>query len=105
VLASAVYRLGNKPAVLGSLATLHGYARAWLRRSPRYDDLEFRRYIRRYHHAMLTRGRARALEMFNREADETWKRRSEQFVKPMPPAKDQTVAAAMGSDVVARDRG
>jgi hypothetical protein len=105
VLASAVYRLGHKPAVLGSLATLHGYARAWLRRSPRYDDLEFRRYIRRYHHAMLTRGRARALEMFNREADETWKRRSEQFVKPMPPAKDQTVAAAMGSDVVARDRG
>ncbi|MGN6849672.1 MAG: glycosyltransferase family 2 protein, partial [Sphingomicrobium sp.] len=40
VLASAVYRLGHKPAVLGSLATLQGYARAWWRGTPRYEDGE-----------------------------------------------------------------
>lgn len=72
VLASAVYRLGHKPAVLGSLATLQGYAKAWWRGTPRYEDREFRRYLRRYHRAMLTRGKARALDIFNREADEAW---------------------------------
>jgi len=75
VLASAVYRSGHKPALIGSLATLQGYARAWLRGLPRYDDLEFRRYLRRYHRAMLTRGRARAAQMFDREAALTWTRR------------------------------
>jgi glycosyltransferase involved in cell wall biosynthesis len=75
VLASAVYRLQHKPALIGSLATLQGYATAWLKRMPRYDDAEFRRYLRRYHRAMLTRGRARAAELFDREAAETWSKR------------------------------
>ena len=75
VLASAVYRSGHKPALLGSLATLHGYARAWFRGLPRYDDLEFRRYLRRYHRAMLVRGRASAAELFDREAALVWTRR------------------------------
>jgi glycosyltransferase involved in cell wall biosynthesis len=75
VLASAVYRLGHKPAVLGSLATLHGYTKAWLKGAPRYNDLAFRKYLRRYHRAMLSHGRSGALEIFNREADENWRRR------------------------------
>jgi hypothetical protein len=75
VLASAIYRVQHKPAVLGSLATLQGYVRAWLKRMPRYDDLEFRRYLRRYHRAMLTKGRTRAAELFDREAEQTWANR------------------------------
>ena len=75
VIASAVYRLGHKPAVLGSLATLQGYATSWLKGAPRYDDPEFRRYLRRYHRAMLTRGRGGATELFDREAAETWAKR------------------------------
>ena len=75
VLASAVYKLGHRPALLGSLSTIHGYARAWLRRTPRYDDLEFRKYLRRYHRAMLARGRESAVKQFDQEAAETWKRR------------------------------
>lgn len=79
VLASAIYRSGHKPALLGSLATLHGYAKAWLKGLPRYGDPEFRRYLRRYHRAMLTRGRARATELFDREAAQTWTRRKSGF--------------------------
>lgn len=75
VLASAVYRLQHRPALIGSIATLQGYARAWLKRMPRYDDLEFRKYLRRYHRAMLTKGRARATELFDREAAEAWAKR------------------------------
>lgn len=75
VLASALYRLKHKPVVIGSLATLQGYARACLKRMPRYNDPVFRRYLRRYHRAMLTKGRARASDLFDREAAETWERR------------------------------
>lgn len=75
VFASALYRLKHKPALLGSVATLQGYAKSWLKGVPRYDDADFRRYLRRYHRAMLTRGRARALEQFDQEAAETWTRR------------------------------
>jgi len=72
VLASAVYRLRHRPALIGSFATLQGYAKAWLRAAPRYDDAEFRRYLRRYHRTMVTQGRAKALELFDREAADTW---------------------------------
>ena len=75
VLASAVYRLSHKPAVLGSIGTVQGYVRAWLKGAPRYNDPEFRRYLRRYHRAMLTKGRTRATEMFDREAADTWAKR------------------------------
>jgi poly-beta-1,6-N-acetyl-D-glucosamine synthase len=82
VLASAIYRLKHKPVVVGSLATLQGYARAWLKRMPRYGDPAFRRYLRRYHRAMLTKGRARAIDLFDREAAETWKRRGSAASRP-----------------------
>jgi poly-beta-1,6-N-acetyl-D-glucosamine synthase len=75
VFAKGIYGLAHKPALLGSLAMLHGYARAWWRGVPRYDDLQFRHYLRRYHRAMLMHGRRRALQLFDREADETWRRR------------------------------
>jgi biofilm PGA synthesis N-glycosyltransferase PgaC len=75
VLASAAYRVGHKPRLLGSLATIQGYARAWLKGAPRYNDDEFRRYLRRYHRAMLTRGRQQAIAVFEKEAATTWSRR------------------------------
>ena len=82
VLASAVYRSGHKPALIGSLATLQGYVKAWFKGLPRYDDPEFRRYLRRYHRAMLTRGRARAMELFDREAAQTWIKRKSLIPHP-----------------------
>lgn len=75
VLGKAIFQVKHRPAVIGSAAMLQGYASAWLRGVPRYDDLEFRRYLRRYHRAILTRGKARALEAFDREADQAWVRR------------------------------
>jgi glycosyltransferase involved in cell wall biosynthesis len=75
VFAKGIYGLAHKPVLLGSLAMFHGYAKAWWRGVPRYNDPQFRRYLRRYHRAMLMHGRNRALQSFNREADETWRRR------------------------------
>ncbi len=75
VLASAAYRVGHKPAVLGSVGTLYGYARAWLKRLPRYDDPAFRTYLRRYHRSMLIKGRGRTTQLFDEAAEDVWARR------------------------------
>ena len=72
VLATALYRLTHKPAVIGSAATVWGYLRSWLKGVPRYDDREFRRFLRRYHRALLIRGKSGAVEMFDRETSDLW---------------------------------
>jgi biofilm PGA synthesis N-glycosyltransferase PgaC len=59
-LASAVYRALDHPVLVGSVAMLWGYTRSALRRLPRYDDPEFRRFLRRYQYACLRYGKAAA---------------------------------------------
>lgn len=72
-LAVAAYRLPKHPAVLGSVAMLWGYFSSWLRGVPRYDDPSFRRFVRRYQHACLLRGKAAATAAINREQSEVWR--------------------------------
>jgi hypothetical protein len=60
--ASAVFRMKGHPWVVGGLAMWWGYARAALSREPRYDDPEFRAFLRRYQWAVLRKGRQRATE-------------------------------------------
>ena len=55
----ASYRLPH-PALIGSAAMLWGYFRSWLKGLPRYDDLEFRRFLRSYQHACLRMGKRAA---------------------------------------------
>ena len=105
VLASAVYRLRHRPALLGSLATIQGYTKAWLAGAPRYEDAQFRRYLRRYHFAMLTRGRRRALELFDQEAERTWKTRRGPSAPASPPAKGEAVRRAPRHGVAAQQKG
>ena len=59
-LAVVVYHLPAYPVLIGSVAMLWGYLRSWLRRLPRYDDLEFRRFLRSYQHACLRMGKRAA---------------------------------------------
>jgi poly-beta-1,6-N-acetyl-D-glucosamine synthase len=67
MLANAVNRLNEKPYVLGSLAMLWGWLKSVLQRKPRFDDAEFRRFLRRYQWRALLVGKARAIEEINRE--------------------------------------
>lgn len=77
VLASALYRVAHKPRLLGSLATLQGYIKAWRQGTARYEDRAFRSYLRRYHRTMLLRGRQQTIALFDKEGAATWaKRRS-----------------------------
>jgi len=66
--ASALFRVNQKPYVLGSAAMLWGWIKAALQNKPRYDDPAFRRFLRRYHWQVLLLGKRRALDMANRSA-------------------------------------
>lgn len=67
MLASAISRINEKPFLLGSLAMLWGWLKSALLRKPRYNDLEFRRFLRRYQLRALLIGKKRAIEEIHRE--------------------------------------
>jgi len=71
-LASALYRLPKHPVLYGSAAMLWGYAGSALRRTPRYEDLEFRRFLRRYQRLTLLMGKRRALHRVAEERAAAW---------------------------------
>ena len=62
MLANALNRLTERPYVLGSLAMVWGWLRSALLRKPRYEDLEFRRFLRHYQWRALVVGKKRAIE-------------------------------------------
>jgi poly-beta-1,6-N-acetyl-D-glucosamine synthase len=59
--ASALGRLNQKPYVLGSLAMLWGWLKSAAQRKPRFDDPDFRRFLRRDQAHALLLGKRRAL--------------------------------------------
>jgi poly-beta-1,6-N-acetyl-D-glucosamine synthase len=65
--ASAISRINQKPYVLGSVAMLWGWAKSALYRKPRYDDAEFRAFLRRYQRRVLLVGKRRAIGEIHRE--------------------------------------
>ncbi len=70
--ASAAFRAAKRPFFVGGLGMLLGYFGAALRRVPRYDDQEFRRFVRRYQWACLFRGKHAATKAL----DDTWQQRA-----------------------------
>ena len=65
--ASALSRINRKPYVLGSLAMMWGWIRSALARERRYEDKEFRNFLRRYQRRALRVGKQRAIEDLRRE--------------------------------------
>lgn len=65
--ASALYRIGEKPYVLGSLAMLWGWIKSALQGMPRYEDAEFRKFLRRYQWRAVLIGKKRAIDELYRE--------------------------------------
>lgn len=48
-----LFRMLERPWLVGGLLIVSGYVWAWLRCSPRYDDTEFRRFLRQWQLARL----------------------------------------------------
>jgi hypothetical protein len=51
--ASACFRMREKPVIVGGLLIFIGYCWAALKRVPRYDNPEFRRYLQSWQMAQL----------------------------------------------------
>ena len=87
LLASALFRIGHPPVVLGSTAMLWGYFRSMLARKPRYGDAEFRRFVRRYQWRCLLHGKNRATQEVNRRQASQWRagRNVSAVHSPAPP--------------------
>jgi glycosyltransferase involved in cell wall biosynthesis len=71
-LAVALYRLPTHPVVIGSVAMLWGYLRSWLKGLPRYDNLEFGRFLQSYQHACLRMGKRAATARVDAERARLW---------------------------------
>lgn len=71
-LAVVIFHLPAYPMLIGSVAMLWGYLRSWLKGLPRYDDLEFRRFLRSYQLACLRQGKRGATDRVNSERAQLW---------------------------------
>ncbi len=72
--ASALYRMTRPPRGVGGLAMWWGFVRAMLRREPRYNDPQFRRFLRRFQWACLLQGKRRATQRLSQRQLATWSR-------------------------------
>lgn len=71
--ASALYRMTRPPYVIGGVAIWWGYVHAMLTRQARYDDAEFRRFLRKYQWSCLLNGKSRAVEQLNKRQANRWR--------------------------------
>jgi hypothetical protein len=59
---SALYRSIRRPYVVGGLGMLAGYLTSMATALPRYDDPQFRRFLRQYQRACLLFGKRRVTD-------------------------------------------
>jgi poly-beta-1,6-N-acetyl-D-glucosamine synthase len=95
-LAVAIYRLPAHPVLIGSVAMLWGYVRSWLKGLPRYDDPEFRKFLRAYQHACLRMGKRAATARLEGDRAHLWRARHPQAVGEEAAAKKRQRADLLG---------
>ena len=69
---SGLYRTTRPPFVVGGLAMIGGYVATLLKRKPRYDDVAFRRFLRRFHRNCLLRGKSAAVKQLDEQQASVW---------------------------------
>jgi poly-beta-1,6-N-acetyl-D-glucosamine synthase len=72
MLASALFRMTRPPLLIGGTGMLWGYVTGWLRGLPRYDDLDFRRFLRSWQRRSLLAGKARTTAAIERAGAARW---------------------------------
>ena len=74
--ASAIFRMTKPPYLVGGAAMWWGFVRAMLKKERRYDDAEFRRFLRRYQWSCLVSGKAKATDRLNAAQLSAWQSRN-----------------------------
>lgn len=57
---SCLYRMTRPPVLIGGSAMWWGYVSSALKKNPRYDDLNFRKFLRSYQWICLVKGKTKA---------------------------------------------
>jgi poly-beta-1,6-N-acetyl-D-glucosamine synthase len=70
--ASAVFRAARRPLLVGGAGMMAGYLGAAFKGVPRYDDRNFRQFLRRYQWACLLKGKHAATKAL----DDSWEQRA-----------------------------
>jgi biofilm PGA synthesis N-glycosyltransferase PgaC len=70
--ASALFRMTRPPVLIGGASMWWGYAKSMLQRAPRYDDPEFRRFLRRYQWQCMLMVKTRATKRLNDAQQSVW---------------------------------
>jgi poly-beta-1,6-N-acetyl-D-glucosamine synthase len=73
LLARALFHLPQHPVLLGSVGMVWGYASSAARGVARYEDPEFRRFIRRYQYACLRYGKREATRKLDEAQETVWR--------------------------------
>jgi hypothetical protein len=73
--ASAAFRATRPPVLVGGLAMWWGYVESMLKRADRFDDPEFRRFLRNYQLDSLLMGKDRATTRTNERQAHVWHER------------------------------
>lgn len=84
LLASAFTRIFHPPYFIGSAAMIWGYFASMLRQARRYEDVEFRKFLRSWQLQALLHGKSRATARLDQRQAAKW--------KPQPRAALPTVA-------------
>lgn len=72
MLASCLYRLTEKPVILGSVAVFWGYTKAALGSDKQLDDAKLRAFIRNYQWSCLLKGKRRATQLLDEQRGHFW---------------------------------
>ena len=70
--ASAALRLAHPPLIIGGIGMMWGYLKSMFRRSPRYSDPAFRKFLRSYQWRSLAMGKRRATAKLDQLQCQTW---------------------------------
>jgi poly-beta-1,6-N-acetyl-D-glucosamine synthase len=65
VVAVSLYRMKERPYLIGGLGILLGYLKSILSGAPRYKDRELRRFLRRYEMRSMFLGKRRTMELYH----------------------------------------
>ena len=81
---SALFRLTRRPFVVGGAGMWWGYVSSMVAGRPRYDDLDFRQFLRRYQWDCLRRGKKKATQRIDERQVEIWTRRRRELETGQP---------------------
>jgi poly-beta-1,6-N-acetyl-D-glucosamine synthase len=76
VSAVSLYRMFEKPYIIGGWGILWGYIKAMMAGTPRFENDEFRRFLRRFELQSLLFGKRRTVDRYHQRIHKSWRQKN-----------------------------